>query len=287
MWSSSDVTTRRKSLAIACPVACCGASSSGGNGQPGSTGPTGATGPQGISGSATNTGATGMTGPTGPRGFEGAQGIQGPLGPTGITGATGPRGPTGPIGIQGVQGPIGPTGLGATGSTGSTGPTGPTGPIGPTGPSTIGSNPVGNFYSMITQPISYPPASPTVFTYNYGPVTQSISLVSGTRIRVSETGIYETYYSIQVSRASGGSSRYVYVWLRKNGVDVPDTNGRTATNSNNGDSLPIVFYTIQLNASDYIEYVAQADGDDCQILADTPTIGPAIPSIIVGIKRIG
>jgi hypothetical protein len=91
-----------------------------------------------------------------------------------------------------------------------------------------------------------------------------------------------------VNRISGGSNRYIYAWIRKNGTDVPDTNGRTTVNSNNGDSLPIVFYTIQLNAGDYIEFVGQADGDDCRILATaTGGIGPFVPSIIIGIKRIG
>ncbi len=284
--SSSDTTTRRKSVAIVCQTICA-SSGGGGGGVVGETGPTGPTGPEGIPGIATNTGATGPTGPTGPRGYEGAQGF---IGPTGPTGPSGPIGPTGDIGPTGPIGETGPTGTGDTGPTGDIGPTGPTGDIGPTGPSTIGSNPVGSFYSMITQALSHPPALPTVLTFNSVPIAQNVSLLGSSQISVSQTGIYETYYSIQVNRISGGSNRYVYVWIRKNGVDVPDTNGRTAINSNNGDSLPIVFYNIALNAGDYIEYVAQADGDDCQILAltsPTLTIGPDIPSIIVGIKRVG
>jgi hypothetical protein len=114
-----------------------------------------------------------------------------------------------------------------------------------------------------------------------------ISLAAFSQITVSVTGIYETYYSIQINRIAGGSNRYIYVWVRVNGVDVPDSNGRTAINSNNGDSLPIVPYILSLNAGDYVEFVAQASGDDCRILATTPPIGPYIPSIIVGIKRIG
>jgi hypothetical protein len=151
----------------------------------------------------------------------------------------------------------------------------------------MGSNPVGSFYSTQTQPISYPPAAATVITYNQAPIQQGITLSSSTRLYVSQSGIYEAFYSIQVSRISGGSNRYVYAWIRLDGVDVPDTNGRTAINSNNGDSLPIVIYNIQMNAGQYLEFVAQASGDDCQMLATTPTIGPFIPSVIVGMKRIG
>jgi hypothetical protein len=59
-------------------------------------------------------------------------------------------------------------------------------------------------------------------------------------------------------------------------------------NSNNGDSLPIVPYILELNAGDYIEFVAMADDINCQILAlnGTGIPGGAIPSIIAGIKEI-
>ncbi len=236
----------------------------------------------------------GPPGPTGPTGDSGATGGFGPTGAPGIaanTGATGSVGPTGSIGSTGptgVQGSTGPTGLqGPTGSMGPTGPTGPTGILGPTGPNTFGASIVGSFYSNTTQNISTPPAVPTVFTYDNFPITRGVSVVSSSRITVTKTAIYETYYSIQLHRTSGGSGVYIYVWLRKNGLDIPDTNGRTEANSNNGDSLPIVPYILSLNAGDYIEFVAQASDINVQILATSPTIGPFIPSIIVGIKEIG
>ncbi len=206
----------------------------------------------------------------------------GPIGPTGPTGTFGPTGAPGTASLTGATGSLGPTG-----PTGPTGNTGPTGPTGATGPNTLGASLVGSFYSTETQNISVPPAIPTLFTYNNAPVTRGISIVSSSRITVTKTAIYEAYYSIQLHRTSGGSGVFIYVWLRKNGLDIPDTNGRTEANSNNGDTLPIVPYIISLNAGDYIEFVAQADGTNVQILADSPPIGPFIPSIIVGIKEIG
>jgi hypothetical protein len=216
-------------------------------------GPTGARGP------------TGFTGPTGPTGEQGAPGT---ASATGATGFTGPTGPTGPIGLSG--------------------PTGVTGFTGATGPNTFGSSQVASYYTMSTINVSFPPASPTIFPYTSTIVQRGISVVSSTRITVSKTAIYETYYSIQIHRTSGGSPEFIYIWLRKNGLDVPDTNGRIELNSNNGDMLPIVPYIISLNSGDYIEFVCQADGANVQLLGITsPLIGPSIPSIIVGIKEIG
>jgi hypothetical protein len=166
--------------------------------------------------------------------------------------------------------------------------TGTAGPQGPQGvPGNIGTTAIGSYYSTDTQDVSFPPAIPTVMTFNNVGYERFVSVASSTRITVTKTAVYEAYYSIQIHRVTGGSPIYVYVWLRKNGLDVPDTNGRVAINSNNGDSLPIVPYIISLNAGDYIEFVVQADDADVQLLTTTPTIGPRIPAIIAGIKEIG
>jgi hypothetical protein len=105
---------------------------------------------------------------------------------------------------------------------------------------------------------------------------------------VPRAGVYEAWYSVQVHRTQGGNDGQVYIWLRIDGTDVPNSNGRVGTNSNNGDQLPIVPYILELTAGQYIEFVAQATADDIQILSqsDLDVPGPAIPSIIVGIKEV-
>jgi hypothetical protein len=146
---------------------------------------------------------------------------------------------------------------------------------------------------MTIQNIPPPPASPTLFTYNRtglesGGFANAFSGINiSSQIVIPKTGIYEVYYSIQLSRTSGGQGAYIYVWVRVNGSDIPDTNGRVTTNSNNGDTLPIVPYILSLNAGDVLEFVSQADENHIQILAISPApIGPDIPSIIVGIKQL-
>jgi hypothetical protein len=143
---------------------------------------------------------------------------------------------------------------------------------------------------MFTQPIS--DVSTTTFTYNSTIVQRNVTLVSSSAITVGITGIYEAWYSIQLSRSAGGNNVYAYIWLRVNGSDVPDTNGRVSINSNNSDSLPIVPYILSLNSGDSVEFVSQIVGDTTvSALALTTgvggVVGPNIPSIIVGIKQIG
>ncbi len=207
------------------------------------------------------------------------------------------EGPAGPAGPAGPTGPTGPT-VGDTGSTGPTGPTGPTGATGPTGPTGVAGPPgrtgtavAASYYSLTTQPIAYGPTgttSPTTLAFPLTFMENGITRVGSTIIKVPNTGTYEMYYSIQLSRSQGGSNAYVYIWVKLNGSDLADSNGRVAINSNNSDSLPIVPYILDLNAGDEIEFVAQTTEDHISILAvgDGDIPGPAIPSIIVGIKQL-
>ena len=141
---------------------------------------------------------------------------------------------------------------------------------------------------MITQPIS--DISPTPFTYNSTIVQRNVSLGAGTSsITVGITGIYEAWYSVQLDRTQGGNNAFAYIWIRINGADVPDTNGRVSINSNNSDTLPIVPYILSLNSGDSLEFISQVTGDDSvrALALTTDIVGPHIPSIIVGIKQIG
>ena len=209
-------------------------------------------------------------------------GPAGPIGPTGPTGST--------VGDTGATGVTGPTGFtGPTGPTGATGAAGLTGPLGPTGAAGVAAS----YYSIITQNVTGP-AGPTgtIITFEStfvetGGITRNLSY---TQMIVPTSGLYEAWYSIQLHRVQGGNPVFIYVWLRINGTDVANSNGRINTNSNNGDMLPIVPYILDLAAGDTVEFICQADGADVQLLyipTTTPDhIGPAIPSVIVGIKRI-
>jgi len=266
---------------------CCDASAESGPGPTGAPGPvgptgyngtTGFTGPQGIPGTAVNTGATGAPGATGD------------IGATGYTGSAGDTGYTGDIGATGYTGYTGETGpTGQQGDTGPTGSTGYTGEIGPTGASAEGVNIAASYYSITTQNISN--TTPTIFSYDTtGLQTAEVSLVSSTQITVARAGIYEFWYSMQL-HSIVSQDVFTYIWIRVNGSDLPDTNGRIETKSNTSDSLPIVPYILNLNAGDYIEVVAQtnaAASGDIKALAvpEISSPGPVVPSIIVGIKKI-
>ncbi len=180
-------------------------------------------------------------------------------------------------GLQGVQGPVGPTG-----------------PMGPARP--VGSAVAASYYSTTTQTIG--DVSPTLLefpeTFTESGITLDDPTTPGsyTAMRVQYDGVYEAWYSVQITRDQGGNDKYVFLWLRINGIAQPNSNGRLNFNSNNGDTLPIVPYILNLSAGDYVEFAVQANDAHFQALAVKSTdvgavlLGPDIPSVIVGIKQL-
>jgi hypothetical protein len=252
-------------------------------GETGPTGYTGETGPTGYTGETGPTGYTGETGPTGYTGETGPTGYTGETGPTGYTGETGPTGYTGETGPTGYTGETGPTGY--TGETGSIGPTGYTGPTGVTGPMAVGTNVAASYYSMEPQNISN--TGPTIFKFQVTSYEKGVhTSADDTQMVIETSGIYEVWYSIQL-HSNVAQDIFTYIWLRINNNDVPNTNGRIETKSNTSDSLPIVPYILNLEAGDRVSFAGQSTGPGVQALAvSNNTIGPDIPSIIVGIKQI-
>jgi hypothetical protein len=283
----------------------------GPTGPQGIQGLTGPTGTQGIAGPTGLQGIQGIAGPTGPQGIEGPtglqgiQGIAGPTGPQGIQGIAGPtgpqgiqgiEGPTGPQGIQGIEGPTGPQGIaGPTGSQGIqgiqgiTGPQGIEGPTGPTGlQGPIGTGGAlgyyGSFYDTTTQTNN---AVENAITYNTTSEANSVSINSGSRITVANTGTYNIQFSA-VFTQTNSSSNQVDLWVKRNGTVVPDTNTRF-TLAGQVNSVESWNFVITLNANDFIELFWYSSEESVNIsyldVQSTPT-RPAMPSIILTVTQV-
>ena len=253
---------------------------------PGPTGPTGAQGVVGPTGATGPTGAVGPTGPTGPTGAQGIVGPTGPTGPTGTTGNTGSTGPTGSIGATGPTGPTGPTGAastvaGPTGPTGSIGNTGPTGPTGATGSPGAGGalGYYGSFYDTTNQTAS---STTTSYVINVGSQFEAsgVSIVSGNQLTFAHAGTYNIQYSIQFV-SSDSNSDNVDVWIRKNGVDVADSNSvyNVPGTSHGGAAALIaaVNYVLTVSAGDYIQLVWAVSNTAISISTLGAQTGPTVP----------
>jgi hypothetical protein len=265
-------------------------------GPKGDTGEKGATGDKGEEGEKGGTGDTGLLGPVGLQGIPGIQGlmgipgipgIPGIMGLTGLTGAIGPQGPKGDIGEKGETGATGPQGpKGDTGEKGSTGNTGLTGPVGPSGPSGTLSLGYGSFYDTSFQSNPVANVIRTV-RYNSTDISNGVSIVDGTKIKVTNTGIYNIQFSIQVYKTDGGADT-VDFWLSKNNNSVSDTNTRVTLFNVDHYTISAWNYVVSANAGDEYELKWSSADTNLSLYTSGPFTNPTrprIPSVILTVVQ--
>jgi hypothetical protein len=102
------------------------------------------------------------------------------------------------------------------------------------------------------------------------------------------SGIYNIQFSAQLV-ANTGTGTDTTFWLRKNGVDIPDTGGTVSTHSNANKLIPAWNYVLPLAINDYIELVWSSNNTAVSIVAQvasTVPIHPAIPSFILTATQV-
>jgi hypothetical protein len=146
---------------------------------------------------------------------------------------------------------------------------------------------VGTFYDTTTQTIlSGASASLQLDT----PVIQDgVIVASNSRITVSRTGIYNLQFSAQLSTPSGGSPD-VHIWLRKNGINIANSNTGVVMQNSNQKQVAAWNFVESLIAGDYLELVAYLNGGSSVLFlaeAAGPTNGGVgVPSMIVTMTQI-
>jgi hypothetical protein len=120
-------------------------------------------------------------------------------------------------------------------------------------------------------------------------ISQGVSIVSGSRITVANSGTYNIQFSSQVDRSSGTGADQIYIWLKKNGNNVADTAGAVTIDGNTAAAKTIAAWNYVVNAvaSDYYELCWQSSDANIVItrLAASGNI-PSVPSTICTVTQV-
>jgi hypothetical protein len=139
----------------------------------------------------------------------------------------------------------------------------------------------GSFYDTTSQTAA---AINTAYAMTFNTTDLSVGVTRGTptsRIYVDRPNVYNVQFSAQLDKTAGGVG-LVWIWLRKNGVNVPDSAGQIRIQGNNAEILAAWNYVIQLNAGDYIELMWEVDDTSVILLAEAASaVHPSVPSIIL------
>jgi hypothetical protein len=139
----------------------------------------------------------------------------------------------------------------------------------------------GSFYDTTTQTAAVINTAYGM-TFNTTDLSYGVTVGSPTsRIYIDRPNVYNVQFSAQVDKTAGGVG-LVWIWLRKNGVNVPDSSGQIRIQGNNAEVVVGWNYIIELNSGDYIELMWEVDDTSVILLADPASaVHPSVPSIIL------
>jgi hypothetical protein len=107
-------------------------------------------------------------------------------------------------------------------------------------------------------------------------------------ITFANPGVYDLQFSAQITKTSGTKSN-VFIWLRQNGSDVPNTNTDVTLAGGSGDRVVAAwnFFIKTTAANETAQLMYGGTVGNVELLYDTSSIGPSIPSVIATINRVG
>jgi hypothetical protein len=105
-------------------------------------------------------------------------------------------------------------------------------------------------------------------------------------IQITESGVYVLIAAPQVGRTSGNGPSTVDFWLRKNGVDIPNSNVRCSVTSD-GHKDVIVNQTMSaFKAGDVVNVMMAVEKTGEGLGIEASSDRPLIPSIIFSMHKI-
>ena len=124
-------------------------------------------------------------------------------------------------------------------------------------------------------------------TFDNTEIAEGVSRGSPTsRIVMSQSGLYQFAATIQIS-SSNANAKNVYVWFRKNGLNIANTSRLVTIDINNG-YIPVTMNEFfSLAAGDYVEIMFAAN--DTAILVDNvaaTAFAPAAPAVVLAVSQI-
>jgi hypothetical protein len=143
----------------------------------------------------------------------------------------------------------------------------------------------GTFYDTTTQTAA---AINTAYPITFDTTDLSRGVYRGSptsRIIVDREGVYDFQFSAQLDNTSGGN-HLIFIWCRKNGVDVTQSAGQVALKGTDGELVASWNFVLEMKALDYFELMWSVSDTAVQILAQAATAPhPGIPSVILTVTN--
>jgi hypothetical protein len=140
----------------------------------------------------------------------------------------------------------------------------------------------GSWYDTTSQTATANTATPMYCNSGSG---NGIRKVYGSNFEVQYSGTYNIQFSVQLDQTSG-AGHHIYIWFRKNGVDIPWSASEVAIQGSLAESIPSWNFIVDMNAGDYINVMYKVDNDSVYLKAVPANTIPGIPSVIITMWKL-
>ena len=146
---------------------------------------------------------------------------------------------------------------------------------------------VGAFHDTTDQ-LNTSPGSPLSMRLNTATIADGVQVTNNTQIKILHVGNYNIEFSAQFQKTDAGTD-FVYIWLSKNGVDIPWTNTGVRLYGNDDQLAAAWNWVVSANPNDYFELKWMSEDGTVFISAhpeNTFGTSPGIPSLIVTVTQV-
>jgi hypothetical protein len=142
-----------------------------------------------------------------------------------------------------------------------------------------------SFANTATQTLSSPNTA-TAITFNTTVHSRGIGLQSSSQIHPGVAGAFYLSLVAEMDKTGGGNA-LVWIWLRKNGADVPNAAFKWRVNGSGAATVFSAAATVVVGQTDYLEVMWASDTTSATLEATASTAySPAGPSALLSITQV-
>jgi hypothetical protein len=117
-------------------------------------------------------------------------------------------------------------------------------------------------------------------------IASGIRIVDQNKITIDNAGLYSFDFRLQLT-SSNSSQKEMYIWARKNGVDVPRSTSKVTLSGNGIELVPSWSFSLSMQIGDYFELMYAVS--DLAITINAPngvSFAPSTPSATLRVSQI-
>jgi hypothetical protein len=138
----------------------------------------------------------------------------------------------------------------------------------------------GSFYDTTTQTAAAI-NTPYAMRLNTTAESNQIAVTNNSRITFKNRGTYNVQFSVQVDQSTA-LNHFIFIWLRKNGTDVPNSAGKVSIRGQQSELVPAWNFVVSVLGGDYVQIMWAVSDTSVSLIAEPATaFCPAVPSVIV------